>query len=93
MASVSHSSGDSGLPNSSSIEEEFGRPLSPLECETLAIWQDQDQHDAILIKHALKEAVLSGKLSFASYTLFADHFVSFEHAGIFGCAPSPAQPF
>ena len=29
-----------------------------------AIWQDQDQHDAILIKHALKEAVLSGKLSF-----------------------------
>ncbi|AQP97919.1 MULTISPECIES: DNA replication protein DnaD [Bacillus] len=46
------------------FEEEFGRPLSPLECETLAIWQDQDQHDAILIKHALKEAVLSGKLSF-----------------------------
>ncbi len=46
------------------FEEEFARPLSPLECETLAIWQDQDQHDAQLIKHALKEAVLSGKLSF-----------------------------
>ncbi|ATO28539.1 DNA replication protein DnaD [Bacillus atrophaeus] len=46
------------------FEEEFARPLSPLECETLAIWQDQDQHDAVMIKHALKEAVLSGKLSF-----------------------------
>nr|WGE06749.1 DNA replication protein DnaD [Bacillus subtilis] len=46
------------------FEEEFAKPLSPLECETLAIWQDQDQHDAQLIKHALKEAVLSGKLSF-----------------------------
>ncbi|MCY9218332.1 DnaD domain-containing protein [Bacillus haynesii] len=46
------------------FEEEFARPLSPLECETLSIWLDQDHHDAQLIKQALKEAVISGKLNF-----------------------------
>jgi DNA replication protein len=45
-------------------EKEFGRPLSPLECETLGIWIDQDEHQPDLIVAALREAVLSGKLNF-----------------------------
>jgi DNA replication protein len=46
------------------FEKEFGRPLSPFECETLAMWQDQDDHDPMLIQTALREAVMSGKLNF-----------------------------
>ncbi|WP_018660343.1 DnaD domain-containing protein [Heyndrickxia acidiproducens] len=46
------------------FEQEFGRPLSPLECETLAMWIDQDQQSPELIKAALREAVISGKLNF-----------------------------
>lgn len=46
------------------FEQEFGRPLSPIECETIAMWLDHDGHEPILIKAALREAVLSGKLNF-----------------------------
>ena len=46
------------------FEQEFGRPLSPFECETLAMWIDDDHHDAIIIRSALREAVISGKLNF-----------------------------
>ena len=46
------------------FEQEFGRPLSPLECESLAMWLDQDDHNATIIKAALREAVISGKLNF-----------------------------
>ncbi|CAM3887027.1 DnaD domain-containing protein [Mesobacillus zeae] len=46
------------------FEKEFGRPLSPFECETLAMWMDDDLHDPIIIKSALREAVISGKLNF-----------------------------
>lgn len=46
------------------FEKEFGRPLSPFECETLALWLDDDHHDPIIIKAALREAVMSGKLNF-----------------------------
>ncbi|GIN38152.1 MULTISPECIES: DnaD domain-containing protein [Heyndrickxia] len=46
------------------FEQEFGRPLSPLECETLAMWLDQDHQDPSVIKAALREAVISGKLNF-----------------------------
>lgn len=46
------------------FENEFARPLSPIECETLAMWIDEDKHSAELIKAALKESVLSGKLNF-----------------------------
>lgn len=46
------------------FEQEFGRPLSPFECESLGMWIDQDHHDPMIIKAALKEAVLSGKLNF-----------------------------
>lgn len=46
------------------FENEFARPLSPIECETLAMWIDEDKHSADLITAALKESVLSGKLNF-----------------------------
>jgi DNA replication protein len=46
------------------FEQEFGRPLSPYECETLAMWMDDDEHEPIIIKTALREAVMSGKLNF-----------------------------
>lgn len=46
------------------FEREFGRPLSPMECETLKIWIDQDRHTSPLIISALKEAVMTGKLNF-----------------------------
>ena len=46
------------------FEKEFGRPLSPFECETLGMWEDQDQHHPNLIQAALREAVMSGKLNF-----------------------------
>lgn len=46
------------------FEQEFGRPLSPLECETLISWEDHEEHSHEMIKSALKEAVISGKLNF-----------------------------
>lgn len=46
------------------FEREFGRPLSPFECETLGMWMDDDHHDPMIIKAALREAVMSGKLNF-----------------------------
>lgn len=46
------------------FEREFSRPLSPIEGETLSMWIDQDQHTPELIKAALREAVISGKLNF-----------------------------
>jgi DNA replication protein len=46
------------------FEEEFCRPLSPIEAETLSMWIDQDQHTPELISAALREAVVSGKLNF-----------------------------
>lgn len=46
------------------FEQEFGRPLSPFECESLAMWLDEDQQDPAIIKIALREAVITGKLNF-----------------------------
>lgn len=46
------------------FEQEFGRPLSPFEIETINIWIDEDQQEPALIKAALREAVLMGKLNF-----------------------------
>lgn len=43
------------------FEQEFGRPLSPIECETIAMWQDQDRYTDELIIAALREAVMSNK--------------------------------
>lgn len=46
------------------FEQEFGRPLSPFECEHLSQWIDQDGYAEELIEAALKEAVFCGKVSF-----------------------------
>ncbi|MFD2704474.1 DnaD domain-containing protein [Salibacterium lacus] len=45
------------------FEQEFARPLSPMEYETISVWMDQDKYSAELIKAALHESVLSGKLN------------------------------
>lgn len=46
------------------FEEEFGRLLSPLECETISKWLDEDKYPQDLIRYALREAVFAGKLHF-----------------------------
>ncbi|CAM4293429.1 DnaD domain-containing protein [Paenibacillus macerans] len=46
------------------FEKEFARPLSPMECETISGWVDQDQYPEELILLALKEAVFAGKVHF-----------------------------
>jgi len=46
------------------FEKEFGRPLSPMECETISGWLDQDRYPEELILLALKESVFAGKLHF-----------------------------
>lgn len=45
------------------FEQELGRPLTPMECETIATWLDEDQLDPQIILLALKEAVLANKRS------------------------------
>lgn len=45
------------------FEQELGRLLSPMECETISAWLDEDQYSDELIRFALKEAVFAGKLS------------------------------
>ncbi|GAK02460.1 chromosome replication initiation protein DnaD [Geomicrobium sp. JCM 19037] len=45
------------------FENEFSRPLSPMESETIGVWIDQDHYSMEMIKAALKEAVISGKLN------------------------------
>jgi DNA replication protein len=46
------------------FETEFARPLSPMECEMIASWEEHDQYPRELIVHALKESVFAGKLHF-----------------------------
>ncbi|MBL0388594.1 DnaD domain-containing protein [Tumebacillus sp. ITR2] len=46
------------------FEQEFGRPLSPLECEMIIKWVDDDRYREDLVREALREAVLSGKFNF-----------------------------
>ncbi|WP_142826428.1 DnaD domain-containing protein [Planococcus soli] len=45
------------------FEQEFGRFLSPMEIETISMWMDQDGHTPDVIRMALKEAVISQKVS------------------------------
>ncbi|WP_108671158.1 DnaD domain-containing protein [Peribacillus acanthi] len=45
------------------FEKEFGRALSPFECESLSMWMDEHENHSV-IKAALREAVISGKLNF-----------------------------
>lgn len=46
------------------FEQEFGRPLSPFEIETINTWLDVDLIKPELIKAGLRESVLMGKLNF-----------------------------
>lgn len=46
------------------FEREFGRPISPMEAETISGWLDQDRYPEELVLFALKESVFAGKLSF-----------------------------
>jgi len=46
------------------FEQEFGRPLSPFEIETITVWLDEDLIQPSLIKAGLRESVLMGKLNF-----------------------------
>lgn len=46
------------------FEREFGRPLSPMECESMSQWVEQDGYSEELVLAALKEAVFAEKLSF-----------------------------
>lgn len=41
------------------FEAEFGRPLSPIEMQTIGMWLDDDHYAIELIELALREAVLS----------------------------------
>ena len=41
------------------FESEFGRPLSPIEIETISAWIDEDKYQPGLIQMALKQAVLN----------------------------------
>ena len=46
------------------FEQEFGRPLSPLEGEMIIKWLDEDRFQEEIIREALREAVLSAKYNF-----------------------------
>lgn len=46
------------------FEQEFGRPLSPIEMETLVMWVEEDKYSHELIQMALREAVLSQVYNF-----------------------------
>ncbi|WP_255298352.1 DnaD domain-containing protein [Brevibacillus dissolubilis] len=56
----SHDDAELGLY--SQFEQAFGRPLSPIEVETIQIWVEQDKYADDLIVCALREAVSVGKL-------------------------------
>lgn len=47
----------------SMFEQEFGRFLSPMECESISMWLDEDGHSVEIIRAALKEAVIAQKMS------------------------------
>lgn len=46
----------------SQFEQTFGRPLSPIEIETMQCWIEQDRYSEELIMTALREAQSVGKL-------------------------------
>lgn len=73
--SFDHSSSDAGTetalrqqPSEDNLfyifEQEFGRPLTPMEVDMINGWLDQDQYPKPLILTALKEAVFAGKINF-----------------------------
>lgn len=64
-SSVSDTDGRHVQPSLFSIfEQEFARPLSPMEYETISGWLDEDRYPEELVLLALKEAVFAGKVHF-----------------------------
>ncbi|WP_407856990.1 DnaD domain protein [Enterococcus hailinensis] len=47
-----------------SFEQEFGRPLSPIEYQKIGYWVDEDHYSPELIQLALQEAVLNQAYNF-----------------------------
>ncbi|MGG5369077.1 DnaD domain protein [Enterococcus sp. AZ196] len=47
-----------------SFEQEFGRPLSPIEYQKIGYWLNDDQYSPALIELALQEAVLNQAYNF-----------------------------
>lgn len=41
------------------FEQEFSRPLSPIEIQTIGMWLEDDHYEVSLIEYALREAVLN----------------------------------
>lgn len=41
------------------FEKEFGRPLSPIEMETISMWLQEDKYELEIIRLGLREAVLN----------------------------------
>ena len=62
------SQADSSGPDENNLfyifEQEFGRPLSPMEVDMINGWLDNDAYPEPLILAALKEAVFAGKVAF-----------------------------
>ncbi|SER43253.1 DnaD domain-containing protein [Salipaludibacillus aurantiacus] len=46
------------------FEQEFARPLSPMEMEMVSMWLDEDRHQPYMIEAALRESVVSSRLNF-----------------------------
>ncbi|WP_281888029.1 DnaD domain-containing protein [Paenibacillus sp. YYML68] len=61
---LSEATSRSGKDVFSIFEREFGRPLTPMELETISSWLDKDKHPEALILAGLKEAVFAGRLHF-----------------------------
>ncbi len=54
-----------GMPDIFSVfEEEFARPITPMERETISQWLDKDKVGETLVMMALREAVFNNKLNF-----------------------------
>ncbi|NOU62967.1 DnaD domain protein [Paenibacillus sp. LMG 31461] len=65
LAAISHAPSDDRVKNIyTTIENEFARPLTPMELETISNWLDKDMYKEELIMTALKEAVFAGKVHF-----------------------------
>jgi DNA replication protein len=65
LAAITHTPGDDRVKNIyTTIENEFARPLTPMELETISNWLDKDMYKEELIMTALKEAVFAGKVHF-----------------------------
>jgi DNA replication protein len=65
LAAITQAPGDDRVKNIyTTIENEFARPLTPMELETISNWLDKDMYKEELIMTALKEAVFAGKVHF-----------------------------